>query len=100
MSFDGNRYSVPPASVDATVMVHCRLEDPEFEIRSMTGEVLARHRRRPRGAGAAVHLPEHKAALESTGRTTMCREHARIITNAHTRRSRCAIGSNQVPRNP
>src|SRR6266545_643736 len=50
--------------VDATVMVHWRVGDPGFEIRSMTGEVLARHRRRPKGAGAAVRLPEHKAALE------------------------------------
>src|SRR6266545_167644 len=64
VSFDGNRYSVPPAFVDATVMVHWRVGDPGFEIRSMTGEVLARHRRRPKGAGAAVRLPEHKAALE------------------------------------
>lgn len=30
----------------------------------MSGEVLARHSRRPKGAGAAVRLPEHKAALE------------------------------------
>jgi len=64
VSFDGNRYSVPPAFIDATVMVHWRVGDPGFEIRSMTGEVLARHRRRPKGAGAAVRLPEHKAALE------------------------------------
>ncbi len=64
VSFDGNRYSVPPAFVEATVMVHWRIGDPEFEIRSMTGEVLARHRRRPTGAGAAVRLSEHKDALE------------------------------------
>ena len=64
VSFDGNRYSVPPAFVDATVMVHWRVGDPGFEIRSIAGEVLARHRRRPPGAGAAVRLPEHKRALE------------------------------------
>ncbi|MCA1845657.1 MAG: IS21 family transposase [Actinobacteria bacterium] len=64
VSVDGNRYSVPPAFVDSTVMVHWRVGDPGFEIRSITGEVLARHHRRPPGAGAAVRLPEHKAALE------------------------------------
>lgn len=64
VSFDGNRYSVPPAFVNAQVMVHWRVGDPEVEIRSMTGEVLARHHRRPKGAGAAVRLPEHKAALD------------------------------------
>lgn len=64
VSFDGNRYSVPPAFANATVMVHWRVGDPVFEIRSITGEVLARHRRRPKGAGAAVRLPEHKQALE------------------------------------
>lgn len=64
VSFGGNRYSVPPAFVDATVMVHWRVGDPSFEIRSTAGQVLARHRRRPPGAGAAVRLPEHKRALE------------------------------------
>ena len=64
VSFDGNRYSVPPAFVNAQVKVRHRFGDPHIEIVSVTGQVLARHRRRPKGAGAAARLPEHKQALE------------------------------------
>jgi hypothetical protein len=85
VSFDGNRYSVPPAFVDATVMVHWRVGDPEFEIRSMTGEVLAGHHRRPKGAGAAVRLPEHKAALE------------KVVLAAFTTRPPCRRKVNRPP---
>jgi hypothetical protein len=85
VSFHGNRYSVPPAFVDAEVMVHWRLGDPEFEIRSMTGEVLARHRQRPKSAGAAVRLPEHKAALE------------RAVLGAFTTKPPCRRKVNRPP---
>ena len=66
VSFEGNRYSVPPAFVDATVIVSVRLGEPMLQIRSMTGEVIATHRRRPTGAGALSRLDEHAAALERT----------------------------------
>jgi transposase len=64
VSFEGNRYSVPPAFVDATVLVSHRLGEPKLEIRSMKGEVIATYRRRPAGSGALARLDEHAAALE------------------------------------
>jgi len=66
VSFEGNRYSVPPAFVDATVIVSVRLGEPTLQIRSVKGEVVASHRRRPAGAGALSRLDEHAAALERT----------------------------------
>jgi hypothetical protein len=64
VSFQGNRYSVPPAFVNATVTVSWRLGEPHVVIRSATGEVIASHRRRPPGAGALARLEEHRSALE------------------------------------
>lgn len=66
VSFEGNRYSVPPGFVSATVVVHWRLGERDLEIRSASGEMIAAHRRRPPGSGALSRLDEHKAALERT----------------------------------
>ena len=66
VSFEGNRYSVPPAFVDATVIVSHRLGEPTLEIRSTKAEVIAVHRRRPAGSGALARLDEHAGALERT----------------------------------
>ena len=66
MSFEGNRYSLPPAFVGATVIVCVRLGEPVLQVRSMTGELIAVHRRRPPGSGALARLDEHAAALERT----------------------------------
>ncbi|MDP9343925.1 MAG: helix-turn-helix domain-containing protein [Actinomycetota bacterium] len=66
VSFEGNRYSVSPAFVDATVIVSVRLGEPMLEIRSTTGELIASHRRRPAGAGALSRLEEHRVDLERT----------------------------------
>jgi transposase len=66
VSFEGNRYSVPPEFVNAAVVVHWRLGEPYLEIRSVGGEVIATHRRRPPGQGALSRLSEHRSALERT----------------------------------
>lgn len=66
VSFEGNRYSVPPAFVNAAVTVSWRLGEPHLEIRSVSGEVIAVHRRRPPGSGALSRLEEHRAGLERT----------------------------------
>lgn len=66
VSFEGNRYSVPPEFVSATVIVHRRLGERDLEIRTVHGEVIATHRRRPPGAGALCRLHEHRSALERT----------------------------------
>jgi Mu transposase-like protein len=66
VSFEGNRYSVPPELVSATVIVSWRLGERDLEIRSVQGETIAHHRRRPPGAGALSRLAEHRSALERT----------------------------------
>ena len=66
VSFEGNRYSVPPAFVEATVIVSHRLGEPRLQIRSTKGEVITSHRRRPPGSGALSRLEEHRANLERT----------------------------------
>ena len=66
VSYEGNRYSVPATFVNAWVAVSVRLGGPVVEIRSASGEALARHRRRPPGAGAMVRSEEHRAGLERT----------------------------------
>jgi len=64
VSYEGNRYSVPPAFVNASVVVSRRMDEHVLEIRSMTGEVLARHRMAPAGAGALRRAEEHRVALQ------------------------------------
>ncbi|MGH2725768.1 MAG: Mu transposase domain-containing protein [Actinomycetota bacterium] len=64
VSFEGNRYSVPPQFVNARVSVRARLGDATIEIRSRSGTVIARHRRQPRGAGVCARTNEHRQALE------------------------------------
>jgi len=66
VSFEGNRYSVPPAFVNTTVIVSHRLGEPTLEIRSTKEEVIASHRRRPVGSGALARLEGHRAGLERT----------------------------------
>jgi transposase len=64
VSFEGNRYSVPPQFVNATVFVRARLGEDTIEIRSKAGTVIVRHRRHPYGAGVCVRTTEHRGALE------------------------------------
>jgi len=40
------------------------MDSHDLEIRSMTGEVLARHRMAPAGAGALLRSAEHHLALQ------------------------------------
>ncbi|MGH9204930.1 MAG: Mu transposase domain-containing protein, partial [Vicinamibacterales bacterium] len=64
VSFEGNRYSVPPQFVNARVSVRARLGEGALEIRSKAGTVIARHRRHPQGAGVCARTNDHRAALE------------------------------------
>lgn len=64
VSFEGNRYSVPPAFVNARVAVRARLGEGVIEIRSKAGTVIARHHRHPAGAGVRARTTEHRDALE------------------------------------
>jgi transposase len=64
VSFEGNRYSVPPSFVNARVFVRARLGEGSLEIRSKAGTVIARHRRHPQGAGVCIRTTEHRSSLE------------------------------------
>ena len=60
----GNQYSVPPSMIGTEVTVCWRLGDPSFDVVSVSGRLIATHRKTPRGQGRMVRLPEHTAALE------------------------------------
>lgn len=64
VSFEGNRYSVPPQFVNARVSVRARLGEGTIQIRSSSGTVIARHRRHPQGAGVCARTGDHRSALE------------------------------------
>jgi transposase len=65
VSFEGNRYSVPPGLVGQTVTVTARLGELHFEIISPAGRRVARHRRAPAGAGQVLQTSEHLRQLET-----------------------------------
>jgi hypothetical protein len=50
--------------MNAAVVVSWHPGERDLEIRSLSGEVIATHRRRPPGAGALARLEEHGTALE------------------------------------
>ena len=77
VSFDGNRYSVPPTYVEQTVTVRARLGEVHLEIYSPAGRRIVRHRRATAGAGQVLRSPEHarlleQAVLEAFNTTNAC----------------------------
>ena len=64
VSYEGNRYSVPPGLHAQQVRVRRRLGSEEIELVSAAGSVVARHRLAPAGAGALRRHEEHRVALE------------------------------------
>ncbi len=85
VSFEGNRYSVPPALAGQTVSVRLRVGDPVVQIVSAAGGLVATHRRAPTGAGQLVRSPTHRNALEQA------------VLAAFTTRPRCARKPNRPP---
>jgi len=85
VSFEGNRYSVPPVLAGQTVTVRVRVGEPLLQIVSAAGVLVATHRRQPAGAGQLVRLPVHQAALEQA------------VLAAFTTRPRCARKPNRPP---
>jgi transposase len=85
VSFEGNRYSVPPALAGRTVTVRLRVGEPLLEIVSAAGALVATHRRAPAGAGQLVRSPAHRDALEQA------------VLAAFTTRPRCARKPNRPP---
>lgn len=64
VAYRGNRYSLPPGLEGVSVEVRHRLGAPEIEIVAPSGQVLARHRMAPPGAGAPQRTDAHRAQLE------------------------------------
>ena len=64
VSFRGNRYSTPPEMVSNTINVIWRLGSPHLDITTVSGIVIARHRRAPDGAGVVVRDHVHVTALD------------------------------------
>jgi transposase len=64
VAFEGNRYSVAPGQTGQTVIVRRRLDDELVRIHSVSGVLLAEHRRAAPGAGVLVRSSEHHALLE------------------------------------
>jgi transposase len=85
VSFEGNRYSVPPALAGQTVTVRVRVGEPVVRVVSAAGALVASHRRVPAGAGQLVRSAVHEAALE------------RAVLAAFTTRPRCARKPNRPP---
>lgn len=76
VSFDGNRYSVPPAQAGRTVTVLARVGDPQVRIVSAAGEIVATHHRAPRSAGQTIRTSEHTALLEKAVLAAFTTDHA------------------------
>jgi transposase len=64
VSFEGNRYSVPPDLLGQAVTVRARLGEIDVEIVSAAGRRVARHRRAPGGAAQTIRAADHADALE------------------------------------
>lgn len=85
VSFEGNRYSVPPTLAGQTVTVRVRVGEPVVQIISAASVLVASHRRAPAGASQVVRSQAHQAALE------------RAVLAAFTTRPRCARKPNRPP---
>lgn len=62
VSFDGNRYSVPPSYAGRTVEVRARLGELRVEIYSPAGRRVARHRRALSAAGQTIRTERTERA--------------------------------------
>ena len=85
VSFEGNRYSVPPAFVGQRVWVRHRLGEPTLRIVSAACALLATHRRLPPGGGQLTRQHEHALALE------------RAVLAAFTTKPPCRRKANRPP---
>jgi transposase len=85
VSYEGNRYSVPPGLAGQRVCVRRRVGGKEIEIVSTSGIVVCRHRLAPAGSGALHRHSEHRIALEQ------------VVLGSLTRARRCPRKDNRPP---
>jgi transposase len=85
VAFEANRYSVPPAWAGKRLVVRARIGEPQLQILSPAGALVATHRRQAAGAGQTVRTSEHAAALE------------RAVLDAFTTQPSCRRKVNRPP---
>jgi transposase len=64
VSFEGNRYSLPPSHAGRRVIVRARVGEGRLQVFSPAGVLLASHHRQPVGAGQLVRSRAHAELLE------------------------------------
>jgi transposase len=64
VSYQGNRYSLPPGLVGHQVTLRRRLGERQIEIVSAAGVLLARHQLLPTGSGGLAEHPVHRQTAE------------------------------------
>ena len=85
VSYEGNRYSMPPVLHGQRITVRRRLGSEQIELVSSAGSVVACHRLAPAGAGALRRHEEHRVALEQ------------VILNSLTSSRPCRRKQNRPP---
>jgi transposase len=99
VSFDGNRYSVPPVHAGRTVTVQTRVGEPSLRVVSKAGEVVATHRLAPPSAGQIVRTLEHAQQLEKAVLAAFTTDHAcrRKVNRPPERRRICPSRGQRGP---
>lgn len=85
VSYEGNRYSLPPGLHGQRVTVRRRLGQNTMELVSPAGTVVASHRLAPAGAGALQRHEQHRVALEQ------------VVLNSVTSQRPCRRKANRPP---
>jgi hypothetical protein len=85
VSFETNKYSVPPGYAGQTLAVRARVGEPHLRIQTTTGIKVATHRRAPAGAEQTIRTGEHATQLE------------RAVLDAFTTQTACGSKLNRPP---
>jgi len=85
VTFETNKYSVPPGYARQTLRVRARVGEPHLRIVTGTGIKVATHRRAPNGAEQTIRSAEHAVLLE------------RAVLNAFTTQTACRSKTNRPP---
>jgi hypothetical protein len=85
VTFETNKYSVPPGYAGQPLTVRARVGEPHLRIVTATGIKVATHRRAPAGAEQTIRTSEHEVQLE------------RAVLDAFTTQTACRTKTNRPP---
>jgi transposase len=85
VTFETNKYSVPPGYASQPLILRTRVGEPHLRILTTTGIKVATHRRAPAGAEQTVRSSEHATQLE------------RAVLDAFTTQTSCRRKINRPP---